>query len=90
MSEEELGAKLADRCEDAHGEKMAMVILFGITYAKEILTCAETTSLGAAIKEIRRHSKLPGKESSYQPEIRNGVTRARYVEPRTQPKKSLN
>ena len=62
---------------------MAMVILFGITYAKEIRACAETTSLRATIKKTLRHSKLPGKENSYQPEIRNGVTLARYVEPRT-------
>ena len=71
MTLQELGKKLHDMYFDSKdGEAVAMIHLFGITYANEI------KELGASKKAI---AKEAGIRESYGTEISKGVKLSRFV-----------
>lgn len=72
MTTKELGNKLREMYKNApKGDAVAMIHLFGIKYAKEIL------SYNHSKKEIIEES---GISSSYLTELNKGVTLSKYVE----------
>ena len=74
MTLQELGLKLKDMYYNAsRGESVAMIHLFGIKYAKEIMESNYSK------KDIVAESEIP---MSYLTELSKGIKLASYVEPK--------
>lgn len=73
MDPQDLASRLKDMYEDgkSRGRAVAMALLFGIRYARDIETC------GASIPDIVRRAGLNPK--SYGIEVRKGCMLAEYV-----------
>ena len=74
MTLKELGDMLCDMYQNApHGDKVAMIHLFGVKYAEDI------KALDGSCKDI---AKAAGIDDSYGTEISKGVRLAKYVKER--------
>ena len=74
MDLQELGEKLHDMYFNSEdGEAVAMIHLFAVKYADEILACGES---------MKTIAITAGLQESYGTEISKGVKLARYVVPR--------
>ena len=86
-SEKRLAVELRKLHQQGRLEKkqMAMVIFFGIKFAKEISACVDLLkkSRTTIVFEIIMLSGIPHRSRrTYVPEILNGIKLAQYVEPR--------
>ena len=80
MTTRALGGILNNMYNKPEANKVTMIFLFGIKYAKEIKAAARNSSMNSVVKEIVAHSNVP---SSYSTEIKKAVILADYVDIKT-------